>query len=342
MNAIAWQSDRGTPAIAFHALRDSASANAGFASHGQLLFAADARTGSIARIERVDGEWQVTKRISVDAKKRWLTSITLFSGDSLLAVVDLTNRIYLIARDDGRSIASFDPQAPCKILRPQIRGSGHTLLLSGECRLSHGRDTVFGVLFASSDSGRHFTLRHRHPRFAADGSWGSLLGPKNLLTIGASEVSFGDGYSNCIAVFDGRADSLLKRVCGPSPVRYTSPAPAEWQGMRSMQRSLGMRYARAIEWPDPLPLYVDRLASGNRDVWVRLVTPDSVELQIPQRDLLESPKAPLLLGPMDGFRGCDANGCLWLRTRGARSELSFVTGADLERRAVATRTELAH
>jgi hypothetical protein len=344
MDAIAWQSDRGTPSLAFHEVRGGeVSANAGFASLGQVIYAANGRQSSIARIERSGDDWRVTGRFPIETRQRWLTSIALFSGDSLLAAVDLANGIHLLARDDGRQITSITPQAPCRLLLPQIRGSGHTLLLSGECRLPEVRDTIFGVLLVSPDSGRHFTLRHRHPRFAVDGAWGSMLGPRNLLSVGAGEISFGDGYSDCTAVFDAQGDSLLRSPCMPSAPRYAYPAPAEWkQRMVSMQRALEMRYPRASEWPDPLPLYVDRLASGKREVWVRLVTADSVELQSLPADGSGQRASALLVAPMNGFRGCDAHGCLWLRTQGTRTEASFLTGADLERGVVATRGEARH
>jgi hypothetical protein len=217
------------------------------------------------------------------------------------------------------------------------------LFLAGECRLPEVRDTIFGVLLVSSDSGRHFTLRHRHPRFAVDGSWGSMLGPKNLLSVGAGRITFGDGYSDCIAVFDARGDSLVERRCLTSSVRYTYPAPAEWdQRKESMQRALRMPSPHASAWPDPLPLYVDRLSSGMSEVWVRLVTSDSVELQIPPTVGSGQRAAALLVAPMNGFRGCDAHGCLWLRAQGTRAELSFVTGADLARGMLATRGEARH
>ena len=87
-----------------------------------------------------------------------------------------------------------------------------------------------------------------------------------------------------------------------------------------------MSSTAATRWPSVLPTYLDRMDVRSGRVYVRLVQTSTVQLQLGG----EHAGLPLMNAPLDGFRGCNAGGCLWLSSTDESARIHLVTPEEID------------
>jgi hypothetical protein len=239
-----------------------------------------------------------------------LSSATALSlaGEALL--VTHATRVQWFSQD-GALMDGRDLVPPCVMVRPRAEVATHGMFVHGMCRAAgYTTDTMKAVLAWAAD-GANYTALVQDVAFTRDGSVGSVFGARSAMTVGPHGVhAFGNGTSNCvwrvIATGPGGTPNA-DRVCPAVLQRYSAPAPPGVEAR--MRAGVG---GTSMKWPSTLPDYVDRVDLG--DAGIMLVRPfaaDSVVLQLAGADAVD-----LAVAPLDGFAGCKAGGCLWLREDG--------------------------
>lgn len=229
------------------------------------------------------------------------TGIALAGGS--VAVMDGT-RLQLFSRS-GEFLESRQVTLPCMMMLPSIAAARNGFFVHGGC-LQRGivTDTMKAVLAWSADTSA-WEVIVQTPRFTSDGSVGTVFGVRSLLTTGADERHvFGGGETNCFwSILDRGGRPSAEQTCPAVDVLYSAdPPPAVAERLRA-GRIAGMK----IEWPETLPVYMERFAAGGETLLLRPFSADSLVLQSAAPASIDFAVAPL-----DGLIGCKAGGCVWL------------------------------
>lgn len=238
-----------------------------------------------------------------------------------LAVVDGT-RIQFFTLS-GNFVRSLPITLPCPMMLPSIAHAEDGLLLHGSClRRGIVTDTMNAVLAWSADTAAWDVILQT-PRFATDGSVGSAFGARSLLTSGpAARHVFGGGETNCIwSVTDAGDRPLAEEICPAAGVLYTAEPPP---GLEERLRA-GRFAAMNLEWPETLPVYVERFQADREVVLVRPFSADSVVLQTAAPTSVD-----LAVAPLAGLLGCRTGGCMWLDQEGPAPRLIVLDRATIE------------
>ncbi|HEX2166491.1 MAG TPA: hypothetical protein VHG09_04560 [Longimicrobiales bacterium] len=229
------------------------------------------------------------------------SGIALAAGS--VAVMDGT-RIQFFSRS-GEFMQSTQITLPCMMVLPAIAAARDGLFVHGGC-LQRGvvTDTMMAVLAWSPDTSA-WEMIVQTPRFTTDGSVGTVFGVKSLLTTGSNgRHVFGGGEANCIwNVLDEGGRPHAEQTCPAAGVLYRAdPPPAVAQRLRA-GKIAGMN----VEWPETLPVYMERFVARDETILLRPWSADSVVLQSAAPASVD-----LAVAPLEGLIGCKAGGCLWL------------------------------
>jgi len=323
--ALVWRPDSATPRLQWARVRGLPPLSvSSFAVTGGRLYLAD-RVGSrvLELSPLAAGDWRVDSAIADRPAIQTPVSIAA-TPDGDLLVYDFNHDVHLLRRAGGR-IESYQASVPCGLTEGQLTvAQPGTLLLAGRCAAGTG-DTIAAVLLASADGGRHFAAMMALPLFGRDGSWGSVLYAKRFVLAAGDSVMFGTGVTGCVHILRAAAPDPSRRDCTLGSRRYTAREPADFADVRAVRVSSGMTHGNATAWPDPLPAFLDRVLTDKGIAVMRLVSGDSIQLE------LWNPTAPtpLLVAPVNGFRGCSDTDCLWIRNTGVETLVRLVHVPDL-------------
>lgn len=308
--ALAWRPDSATPRLVWARLDGPTPLGVGaFVRAGGRLYLADRLASQILELSPTPrGGWRVDSVIAQRPAIQTPLALAVDPENHLL-VYDADHRIHVLDPLHGTPARTVTANIPCDPGEPQLSVSGHgQLVLAGRCPVGRG-DTVSAVLLVSSDSGRTFTAAGTLPLYTRDGAWGSVLSAKQYARVYGDSVEFGTGVDGCVVRLALGAPEGAVRVCSPIGRLYDAPEPAAFAAVRSLRVSMAMAHGKATSWPHPLPAFLARVATSAGVELVRLVTGDSVQVEL---QALGGTRA-LLVAPLDGFRGCVNGDCLWLQ-----------------------------
>jgi hypothetical protein len=329
-----WRSDSATQRLTWSPIVGNPPLGvSGFAVARGHLYLAD-RVGSqvLQLSSTARGGWQVDSAVAAGPIEGPLSLAV--DRDSTLVLYD-SRRMLVRIGAEGAGVVSMLPDLPCTLGEGQIGFvDGARVLLSGTCADVSG-DTVLAVALTSSDSGRHFTLRQRAPLYARDGSWGSVIYAIRFAVGSSRSIDFGIGSQPCLVRFTWKS-SRNERVCGLLAAFYSASQPPSFVALETARRQLGMAHPTATAWPNPLTPFFDHVVTDSGPAFVRLVTGDSVEIQLHPSS---GPMRSLLVAPLKGFRGCSGARCLWVRQIGSSVSIGLVDVAALAEHAADSRME---
>jgi hypothetical protein len=169
----------------------------------------------------------------------------------------------------------------------------------------HG-DTVVAELFQISGNTARSVVRDL--LYTMDGKAGSVFGATSFFTTNPDGGTFGGGTSGCIYRIDVQRDPVQSTaLCGLGTSRYAF-VPDERLAAKARAMAASRPWmAAALALPDRLPIYVDRIAIGERMLLLRPINNDSVALRV------AGSEDDLAIAPVEGLLGCRAAGCLWLQ-----------------------------
>lgn len=233
----------------------------------------------------------------------------------------------------GEYVRSAQPRLPCTMSSAQIASAADsTLFLAGNC-LGTTRDTMFAVLSWSRD-GQEFTELVREPKMAVDGSWGTIYVPRRPMSAGTRKTLFGVGISGCVVVVSiGNGDPVVSPQCDVATAAIEASPPPGFSRQLRDSRERGRSLGAAYDWPVPLPIYFDKVATTRGIVLLRPYHADSLFLELarsPGSSLDRSSVRPILVGSLHHFVGCGRDGCLWYDAEAEGARLSFLTIEALE------------
>lgn len=307
---VVWRSDSATPRLHWARLEGPAPRGvASFVRVGDHLYLADRLSSRIIELAPAPlGAWRVDSVVADAALVH--TPIAMAQGpNGTLIVYDIDRRIHALDPLRAGSARTIAAHVPCDVSEPQLAVSrSGAYLIAGRCPVGRG-DTISAVLLLSRDSGRTFDALGTLPIYTRDGAWGSVLSARHYARVYGDSVAFGTGSDGCVVRLDLAFVRRIARDCSLGGTRYDAPEPRAFAAVRSLRVSMAMSHARATSWPHPLPVFLDRVDTPAGLAVVRLVTGDSVQVEL--AGARES--RPLLVAPLDGFRGCAEGDCLWLR-----------------------------
>lgn len=320
-----------------------------FALVGDRLYVVDRRTPHVAVLRRATtGEWSEVAAFGRagdgPGEFRPPMGIAGYGQDSGLAVIDARGTLQFFDAA-GVYLTTAHFTLPCTVPNPQLVAAGDSsFFIAGDCfaHASNGTDTAYAALLHLRVA-RPVREIVREARFTVDGSWGSVYGSARPLSGIARMVLFGTGLTNCATEIQFASESLppmLANRCGLVEHAFVATAPNDLRDARKQQARLRMGSAHALAWPDPLPIYMDKLQTSRGLVLIRLFHADSVVLErVAAAGAPRGTSRPdaryLLVAPLDGFRGCTADGCLWYLERGEGERIAFVRRSELEARIAA-------
>ena len=215
------------------------------------------------------------------------------AGDSV-AVADGATVHFFTA--DGRFRGTLRPDYRCAVSDAQVVWPATGLHVAASC-VGARADTLFAVLWRIEPGGRAREVA-REGRYTLDGRWGTPFGPRFFATEMGAGISFGTAATGCVRLID-TSGALLR--CFADEPAYRSPPPPGFTGG-------GGRVAALVKWPDPLPLYVDRMAARPTTWLARPFRHDSLIVRSIDRDGEFSDR---IAGPLDTFVRCRAGACYW-------------------------------
>jgi len=323
--ALTWRPDASTPRLKWARLRGlpPLSISSFTTAGGKLLLADRVASRVIQASPAGNGDWSVDAIVADRPAIERPISIATTPDDNVV-VFDADHGVHLLSRAH-RGVQSFTAAVPCGLNEAQLTiGDNGALWLSGRCPVNGG-DTVAAVLLSSTDGGRRFVAVAALPLFGRDGSWGSMLFARQFLLAAGDSVMFGTGVTGCVRVARLTALDSLRRDCSLAAPRYGAPEPADFAAVRAERVRMGMTHAKATEWPELMPVFMSRVMTPAGIALVRLVTGDSVQIELSGA----TASVPLLVAPLNGFRGCVGSDCLWARNVGAEMLIRLVHVPDL-------------
>lgn len=324
--AVAWRSDNATPRLTLDTVpRLPTMATGGFAVTGDDLYVADLNASRITELRRRSGQWRFIRDLPQHPGLYMPRTIAALAAGRLLAIFDAREQIQVTEIGSGLSIR-VTPKLPCRIVFPQMTsGPEDALFLTGDCRGTSEADTAHGILAVSSDTGKTFRLIGQLPRYRTDGSWGSIVGARRFVTVTRESVAFGTGSEACLQRFTVRDLRRSPDDCTLPTTLYRSAPPTSWNSTE-MAQLFRMHTLTATQWPNPLPRYIERIEVPAAHILLRLVNSQTVEFQTAG----ENAGVPLLIAPLDGFRGCGGEGCLWMIQRETATAMRLLNPSELD------------
>lgn len=275
-----------------------------FELSGDTLYLLDG-AGHVVVAERRGGGWTVAGSFgrAGGGPGEFLTATGISASGAAIAVIDNTRLQFFTRGGEHTHFRSLD--LPCAMLRARVAHGRTGLFVHGSCsRGSFVTDTMKAVLAWSADTAA-WAIVAEDVRYTRDGTVGNLFTAASELTPGADGVHlFGSGATNCVwTVSDSTLPPAAVQRCPAARDAYRADPPA---GVRERLRSGAVGGAR-LDWPETLPVFVERIHTGRAILLIRPFSADSVVLQ-------ESAPSgrDLAVAPLDGLVGCKAAGCLWV------------------------------
>jgi hypothetical protein len=247
------------------------------------------------------------------------------TADGSRVVVSDDSRLHVFAAA-GEYLHSSAIGTSCRLLRPRVAAAARGFFVSGNCyRVGPVTDTMTSVLYWTPD-GERYTEIASDVRFTRDGRLGSFMSAVSALSESASIHLFGTGSSECVHEIVESHDGppAARRACGIVARRYSAPPPPAFAARLRAERA--RRGGETLmSWPDPLPVYMDRLVAGGRQLLLRPFTADSLVFEESGSGLA------LLVAGMDGLVACRRQGCLWSEATVTGSRLRLLDAAEIAR-----------
>ncbi|MGH7444033.1 MAG: hypothetical protein ACREKM_04115 [Longimicrobiales bacterium] len=171
------------------------------------------------------------------------------------------------------------------------------LYLSTSC-LTAGADTVHALVWKLRADGSLDELA-RTARYSMDGGWGSPYGARTAIAESGDSLLFGPGSASCVQAITSSGAGA--RHCALDAAVFRAPPPSAFRPQR------GGVMAALLKWPDPLPSYIDRIATGADLYLMRMFSHDSVVV----RHVRDAQVTDVLVAPLDPIVRCRGNHCFW-------------------------------
>jgi hypothetical protein len=271
---------------------------------GDTLYLLDG-AGHVVVAERRGAGWAVAGSFgrSGGGPGEFLTATGISASSAAIAVIDNTRLQFFSRGGEHTHFHSLD--LPCVMMRARVAQGLTGLFVHGGCsRGSFVTDTMKAVLAWSADTAE-WSIIAEDVRYTRDGTVGNLFTAASALTPGAAGVHlFGSGATNCVwTVSDSTFPPTAVQRCPAARGVYRSDAPP---GVRERLRSGAVGGAR-LDWPETLPIFVERIHTKRAILLIRPFSADSVVLQ----EAAPSGR-DVAVAPLDGLVGCKAAGCLWV------------------------------
>jgi hypothetical protein len=307
----------------------SLSAIRGFVVLDGMVYVLDGQGGHVVVLKRASsGAWEESAVIGKRGKDAHdflsPTGITTLPGDSGFAVIDGSRLLYFSKTGVPGRIRTL--QLRCHPHRPAVAlGPAEAVFIADDCQED---GMAKAVLSWSPDGVEKFAILAKAPKFALDGSSGSVYtGPRSMTDAG-DHILFGVGLTACVIVIEKRAtapQAPLHRECVDSSDALSAPPPAEITSRVGAVRKAGRKVGRAWEWPDPMPYYAASVTLPGGHAIVRTVSAESMFVQ----SLVPGARHMLVVAPGNGFKGCDRDACFWLaNVRGELRMALYVTPSE--------------
>jgi hypothetical protein len=293
-----------------------------FDMSGDTIYLLDA-TGRVVLVEREETGLRLAGYIGRPGAGpgEFLRPSSLALAAGSLVVMDGT-RVQFFSTS-GDFLESRPVTLPCVMMMPAISPAREGLFLHGGC-LQRGvaTDTMKAVLAWSEDTVTWNVLAEV-PRFTNDGTLGTVFGARSLLTTGADGTHvFGGGETNCLwTVVDSSGPPEIRQTCPVATTLYRADPPPGLEGRLKAGRLAGMN----IQWPETLPVYLERFIAGDQVLLLRPFAADSLVIQT-----LAPSSSDLAVVPADGLLGCKAAGCVWLLEDGETPHLIVLDRSSIQ------------
>lgn len=222
-------------------------------------------------------------------------SLALSPNGDTIAVADGRGVDYFDSA--GEFIRNVDMAFPCNPQEVHLAWISSGIHVSTSC-VTAGADTVHAYLWKLGDDGSLEEVA-RTARYSMDGTFGSLYGARMAVAESGDGLLFGAGTLSCVRAVTGQGAAESR--CGLDDEVFRAPKPV------IVDPDRGGVMAALLTWPDPLPAYMDRLASGNDVYLLRVFSGDSVVL----RRIHGGAATDVLVAPADELIRCRGDRCYW-------------------------------